>query len=168
VPQKIDLFAGNVMENIAVGELNPDMGKVIEICEKLGMTKFIDQLPNGFNTWLGENGANLSGGQQQRIAIARALYRDPQILILDEATSSLDSMAELFVQNTIKLLQKESKTVIVIAHRLSTINLANRIIVLDKGKIIQDGSFVELSVTEGPFRSMWQHQTLEFIEPIQN
>ena len=168
VPQKIDLFAGNVLENIAVGELNPDMGKVIEICEKLGMTKFIDQLPNGFNTYLGENGANLSGGQQQRIAIARALYRDPQILILDEATSSLDSMAELFVQNTIKLLQKEFKTVIVIAHRLSTINLAQRIIVLDKGQIVQDGSFVELSVTEGPFRRMWQHQTLEFIEPIQN
>jgi ABC-type multidrug transport system fused ATPase/permease subunit len=77
-------------------------------------------------------------------------------------------MAELFVQNTVKLLQKESKTVIVIAHRLSTINLAQRIIVLDKGQVVQDGSFVELSVTEGPFRSMWQHQTLEVIEPIQN
>ncbi len=168
VPQKIDLFAGNVLENIAVGELNPDMGKVIDICEKLGMTKFIDQLPNGFNSYLGENGANLSGGQQQRIAIARALYRDPQILILDEATSSLDSMAELFVQNTIKLLQKENKTVIVIAHRLSTINLAQRIIVLDKGQIVQDGSFTELSVIEGHFRNMWQHQTIEVSELKQN
>jgi len=112
VPQRIDLFAGNVLENIAVGEFQPDMEKVLDVCEKLGMTKFIEQLPNGFNTYLGENGATLSGGQQQRIAIARALYRDPEILILDEATSSLDSMAETFVQNTIEYLRKSDKTVI--------------------------------------------------------
>jgi ABC-type multidrug transport system fused ATPase/permease subunit len=118
------------------------------------MTNFIDQLPRGFNTYLGENGASLSGGQQQRIAIARAVYRNPEILILDEATSSLDSFAETFVQNTMKLFQKESKTVIVIAHRLSTIYLANRIIVLDKGAIVQDGTFVELSAIDGHFRRM--------------
>jgi len=112
VPQRIDLFAGNVLENIAVGEFQPDMEKVLDVCEKLGMTKFIEQLPNGFNTYLGENGATLSGGQQQRIAIARALHRDPEILILDEATSSLDSMAETFVQNTIEYLRKSDKTVI--------------------------------------------------------
>jgi ATP-binding cassette, subfamily C, bacteriocin exporter len=161
VPQKIDLFAGNVLENIAVGEFQPDMERVLEICEKLGMTKFIEQLPHGFNTYLGENGATLSGGQQQRIAIARALYRDPEILILDEATSSLDSMAETFVQNTIDFLRKSNKTVIVIAHRLSTISLAQRIIVLDKGEIVQDGTFSELAGKEGPFRRMWQHQTID-------
>ena len=115
------------------------------------MTKFIEQLPHGFNTYLGENGATLSGGQQQRIAIARALYRNPEILILDEATSSLDSVAETFVQNTLRVLEEESKTVIVIAHRLSTINLAQRVIVLEKGIVVQDGTFAELSVIDGPF-----------------
>jgi ATP-binding cassette subfamily B protein len=166
VPQKIDLFSGSVVENIAVGDFNPDMGRIIEICDHLGMTKFIEQLPHGFNTYLGENGATLSGGQQQRIAIARALYRNPEILILDEATSSLDSIAESFVQNTLSLLKNESKTVIVIAHRLSTIKLAERIVVLDKGLVVQDGSFDELSRTDGPFRNMWLHQTIEICEKI--
>lgn len=166
VPQRVDLFSGNVVDNIAVGEFNPDMEKVIEVCDKLGMTKFIEQLPHGFNTYLGENGASLSGGQQQRIAIARALYRNPEILILDEATSSLDSLAEKFVQNTIRLLREESKTVIVIAHRLSTINMAQRVIMLDKGSVVQDGSFAELSVNEGPFHKMWMHQIIDLKETI--
>jgi ATP-binding cassette subfamily B protein len=166
VPQRIDLFSGNVVDNIAVGDFNPDMTRVIEVCDKLGMTKFIEQLPHGFNTHLGENGAALSGGQQQRIAIARALYRNPEILILDEATSSLDSLAETFVQNTLRLLREESKTVIVIAHRLSTINMADRVVILDKGMVVQDGSFAELSVIEGPFRRMWTHQTIDIKEAV--
>jgi ATP-binding cassette, subfamily C, bacteriocin exporter len=166
VPQRIDLFSGNVVDNIAIGDFNPDMTRVIEVCNKLGMTKFIEQLPHGFNTYLGENGATLSGGQQQRIAIARALYRNPEILILDEATSSLDSLAESFVQNTMRLLKAESKTVIVIAHRLSTIKMAQRVILLDKGLVVQDGSLAELSVADGPFRRMWTHQTIDIIEPI--
>jgi ATP-binding cassette, subfamily C, bacteriocin exporter len=161
VPQKIDLFSGNVVDNIAVGDFNPDMTRVIEICDRLGMTKFIEQLPHGFTTYLGENGATLSGGQQQRIAIARAIYRNPKILILDEATSSLDSMAETCVQNTIRFLHEESITVIVIAHRLSTINLAQRVIMLEKGLVVQDGSLEELSVIDGPFRRMWMHQTID-------
>lgn len=168
VPQKIDLFAGNVVDNIAVGDFTPDMARIIAICDKLGMTKFIDQLPHGFNTWLGENGASLSGGQQQRIAIARALYRDPEILILDEATSSLDSMAEAFVQNTMNLLRNEQKTVIVIAHRLSTISQAQRVIVLDKGAVVQDGTFNELCATEGHFRKMWTHQNIIVQEALKN
>jgi ATP-binding cassette subfamily B protein len=168
VPQRIDLFSGNVVDNIAVGDFNPDMTRVIEVCDKLGMTKFIEQLPHGFNTYLGENGATLSGGQQQRIAIARALYRNPEILILDEATSSLDSLAETFVQNTLKLLGEESKTVIVIAHRLSTISMAHRVIMLEKGMVVQDGSLAELSVTEGPFRRMWMHQAIDIRETIKS
>ena len=106
VPQKIDLFAGDIIENIALGELDPEINKVVAICEKLGMTEFIEELPNGFRTHIGENGATLSGGQKQRIALARALYRDPDVLILDEATSSLDSSSEEFVRNAIKLLKK--------------------------------------------------------------
>jgi len=164
VPQKIDLFSGNVADNIAVGDFNPDMGKVTEVCDKLGMTKFIEQLPNGFNTYIGENGVALSGGQQQRIAIARALYRNPEILILDEATSSLDSLAETFVQNTLGVVKQLNKTVIVIAHRLSTINVAQRIIVLDRGEVVQDGTFDELSAAEGHFRRMWMHQAIEIDE----
>ena len=161
VPQRIDLFSGNVVDNIALGEINPDMTRVIEICNKLGMTKFIEQLPHGFNTFLGENGATLSGGQQQRIAIARAIYRNPEILILDEATSSLDSVSETFVQNTLRMLREESKTVIVIAHRFSTISMAQRIIMLDKGLVVQDGTFEELIEADGPFRRMWMHQTID-------
>jgi ATP-binding cassette subfamily B protein len=164
VPQRIDLFSGNVIDNIAVGDYSPDMARVIETCDKLGMTRFINQLPHGFNTFLGENGAALSGGQQQRIAIARALYRNPEILILDEATSSLDSVAEEFVQNALRLMGRESKTVIVIAHRLSTIHMAGRVIMLDKGVVVQDGTLAELSVAEGPFRRMWTHQAIDISE----
>jgi ATP-binding cassette subfamily B protein len=130
------------------------------------MTKFIEQLPQGFNTYLGENGATLSGGQQQRIAIARALYRNPEILILDEATSSLDSIAESFVQNTLTFLRKQSKTVVVIAHRLSTIKMADRVIMLDKGMVVQDGSLHDLTMADGPFRNMWLHQAIDISETI--
>jgi ATP-binding cassette subfamily B protein len=166
VPQRIDLFSGNVVDNIAVGDFSPDMTRVIEVCDKLSMTKFIEELPHGFNTYLGENGATLSGGQQQRIAIARALYRNPEILILDEATSSLDSGAETFVQNTLRLLREESKTVIVIAHRVSTIKMAQRVIMLEKGIVVQDGSLAELSVIEGPFMNLLMQQAIGIEESV--
>lgn len=162
VPQKIDLFSGNVIDNIALDDFDPDMVKITEIINRLGMNDFIEQLPAGFNTYLGENGASLSGGQKQRIAIARALYRDPEILILDEATSSLDSVSESFVKNTVDFLRSNGKTTIVIAHRLSTISNADKVIVLDKGKVAQEGNFKALITTEGPLRSMWIQQVPEF------
>ncbi|MEN0053005.1 MAG: peptidase domain-containing ABC transporter [Mucilaginibacter sp.] len=140
VPQQIDLFAGNVIDNIAIGDDEPDMQKIIDIATKLGLMGFIEALPKGFQTYLGENGTSLSGGQRQRIAIARALYRDPEILILDEATSSLDSASEKYVQRMIEILKAEHKTVIVITHRSSTLNNADNIIVLDKGIVIEQGS----------------------------
>ncbi len=158
VPQKIDLFAGNVVDNIAVGELNPDMEKVLEICQSIGILEFIEALPNGFETYLGENGATLSGGQKQRIAIARALYKDPEVLILDEATSSLDTASEEYIQKTIQALRDEGKTIIVIAHRLSTVLNADKIVVLEAGEVIEEGNHYQLYEQEGKYHELWQAQ----------
>jgi ATP-binding cassette subfamily B protein len=158
VPQKIDLFAGNVIENIAIGDLEPNMQSILAITNKLGITEFIESLPNGFETYLGENGATLSGGQRQRIAIARALYRKPEILILDEATSSLDSKSEQFVQKAINYLKEKNKTVIVIAHRLSTIYHADNIIVLDNGNVVETGNHDELLAKETRYFELWKQQ----------
>ena len=158
VPQKIDLFAGNVIENIAVGKFEPDMQKIMQICRKLGILTFIEELPNGFETYLGENGATLSGGQKQRIAIARALYKNPQILILDEATSSLDSASEQYVKDTVNYLQEYGKTVILIAHRLSTVFMADKICVLEKGELVEEGTHEFLIEKEGCYFNLWKNQ----------
>ncbi|WP_409015042.1 peptidase domain-containing ABC transporter [Dyadobacter sp. CY345] len=121
VPQQIHLFAATVLENIALGEFEPDMKKILYYARKLGIHEFIEELPNGYITELTENGNNLSGGQRQRLAILRALYREPEIIIFDEATSSLDTISERYVQDTIKSLCAVGKTVVLIAHRLSTV-----------------------------------------------
>ncbi|MBS2096788.1 peptidase domain-containing ABC transporter [Carboxylicivirga linearis] len=163
VPQKLDLFAGNVVENIAVGEFQPDMKRILEVCNQLGILKFIENLPNGFNTYVGENGASLSGGQKQRLAIARALYRNPEVLILDEATSSLDSESESYVQATIESLKKQGKTIVVIAHRLSTVMNADNIVVLENGKLIEEGTHFNLFDKKGKYYKMWQKQMPQLI-----
>lgn len=165
VPQRIDLFAGNVIENIAVGDYEPDMQRILDISEQLGIIDFIESLPRGFQTYLGENGAALSGGQRQRIAIARALYRNPEILILDEATSSLDSASEQYVQRTIDLLKARQKTVIVIAHRLSTLNNADKIIVLDKGAVVEQGTHHGLLLNPGSaYSRLWNMQMPQMVK----
>lgn len=164
VPQHIDLFSGNVVSNIALGDYTPDMQRIIDITTQLGIIDFIESLPQGFYTSIGENGLSLSGGQRQRIAIARALYRNPEILILDEATSSLDSASEKFVLNTIEHLKKENKTIIVIAHRLSTLYSADKIIVLDKGKVIEQGTHQELLLsTDSLYAHLWKMQSQQLI-----
>lgn len=169
VPQKIDLFAGNVIENIAVGEYNPNMDEIITICKDIGILEFIEALPNGFNTYLGENGASLSGGQKQRIAIARALYKKPEILVLDEATSSLDSASENYIQKTIQNLRAENKTIIVIAHRLSTVIDADKIVVLEKGEVLEEGNHQELYSRKEKYYQLWQQQmpALDYINKIE-
>jgi ATP-binding cassette, subfamily C, bacteriocin exporter len=158
VPQQIDLFAGTIIENIALGDFEPDMHRVLQISERLGITEFVEKIPGGFSAIVGERGANLSGGQKQRLAIARALYREPEILILDEATSSLDSISEKYVQSTIQYLRKQGKTIIIIAHRLTTIKNADKIIVMKEGKIIEEGQHEELLTNENYYASLWKQQ----------
>ncbi|KFC40133.1 peptidase C39 [Elizabethkingia anophelis] len=160
VPQQIDLFSGNVIENIALGEDFPDVQRILDITKKLGILTFVEKLPNGFQTYLGENGALLSGGQKQRIAIARALYKNPEILILDEATSSLDTESELVIQNTLNEFRSQGKTMVVIAHRLSTIANADTILVMKEGQIIEQGNHQELISKDSTYKSMWEKQSI--------
>lgn len=159
VPQKIELFAGNIIENIAIGDFEPDMKKIAELSEQLGIREFIEKLPNSFLTPIGEDGASLSGGERQRIAIARALYKNPEILIFDEATSALDSISEKFVKQVLNDLVVQGKTVIVIAHRLSTVKNANKIIVLEDGKMIETGNHYELLEKKGLYKKLWNEQS---------
>jgi ATP-binding cassette, subfamily C, bacteriocin exporter len=158
VPQKVDLFAGNVVDNIAVGDYQPDMKKIISICTSLGIMEFIEKLPAGFNTYLGENGATLSGGQKQRIAIARALYRDPEVLILDEATSALDSASEQYVHRMVEWMRENEKTVILIAHRLSSVLRADKIVVLSQGTVVEEGNHEYLMNNRKQYFELWKQQ----------
>ena len=163
VPQEIHLFAGSILDNIAVGQYKVELDRVVKISKELGILDFIESLPQGFHTYVGENGVSLSGGQRQRIAIARAVYKDPEILILDEATSSLDSKSEAHVQRMMHRMRAEGKTVIVIAHRLSTIMDSDLIYVFDKGKLTEVGKFDKLMSDKGTFHSLWEKQMKGFL-----
>lgn len=158
VPQQIELFAGTIIENIAVGDLQPDMKRIVDLVEQLGLKDFIERLPNGYMTYIGEHGASLSGGERQRIAIARALYKEPEILIFDEATSSLDSISEKHVKRTLDALASSGKTVIIIAHRLSTVKNADMIVVLDNGKVSETGTHKQLFDSNGIYNRLWNEQ----------
>lgn len=158
VPQQTDLFSGNFIDNIALGDYAPNMPKILQICEELGITEFVQKLPQGFGTYIGENGTSLSGGQRQRIAIARALYRDPEILMLDEATSALDSISEQYVQRAIQRLRNQQKTIIIIAHRLSTIKNADKIIVLENGNLVEEGTHEEILSNNSAYSRLWNQQ----------
>tara|TARA_Y100001936_G_C15917293_1_gene581976 strand:- start:66 stop:983 length:918 start_codon:yes stop_codon:yes gene_type:complete len=143
VTQETFLFNDSVLANIKYGKLEASLEEVKKAASEAGATEFINDLPNGINTNIGESGIKLSGGQRQRIAIARALLKDAPILLLDEATSSLDNLSEIDVQDSIKRLM-ENRTCLIIAHRLSTVEDADIINVLDKGKIIGSGSHQSL------------------------
>ena len=143
VTQETILFNDTISGNIAYGQNEIELTKIAEAAKVANAKEFINDLPHGFDTVIGEKGVRLSGGQRQRLAIARALLKDPPILILDEATSSLDTESEKNVQEAIDNLMKD-RTVLVIAHRLSTIINADQIIVLDSGKIVESGSHLSL------------------------
>ena len=158
VPQQIELFSGSILENIAYGSFEPDVKKIVELSEQLGIRSFIEKLPNSYLTPIGEHGVSLSGGERQRIAIARALYRDPEMLILDEATSSLDSISERYIKQAINDMAIQGKTVIIIAHRLSTVKNADNIIVLEEGKVVETGTHNQLLQQEGAYFRLWNEQ----------
>lgn len=161
VPQNIELFAGTVIENIALGDREPNMQLILGLSNVLGINEFIEKLPNTYGAILNEQGINLSGGQRQRLAIARALYRNPSILILDEATSSLDPESEKKVQNALSIFKKQGKTIIVIAHRLSTVKTCDTIAVFSNGKLVEAGNHNELIATDGFYKKMWLTHTLQ-------
>ena len=150
VPQNSILFAGTIRENITYGLESIDPKKVEEVAEMANLNEFVKDLPNGLDTFIGEHGGKLSGGQKQRITIARALIRDPKILILDEATSALDNISEYHVQKAISGLIK-GRTTFIVAHRLSTIRDADRIVVMEAGKCVELGTYEELMEKKGKF-----------------
>ena len=164
VPQDPILFHRTLMENIRYGKPGSSDDEVIEAAKFAHCHEFISELPEGYNTYVGERGIKLSGGERQRVAIARAILRNAPILVLDEATSSLDSESESYIQDALDTLMKK-KTVIVIAHRLSTIMKTDRIIVIDRGEIVEEGTHQKLlKKKKGMYKKLWDLQAGGFIE----
>ena len=158
VSQETFIFNASVRENIAYGITEIEDEAIWRVAKLANALDFIMQLPDGFDTQLGDRGANLSGGQRQRISIARALLRDPEILILDEATSALDSMSEQLIQKALEELSI-NRTVIAIAHRLSTIAHADKVIVLEQGQVVEQGTYQNLLARKG---KLWQYYQVQF------
>ncbi len=156
VPQDIFLFSGSIADNIALHKPSATLEEIMEAAQKTGAHEFINTLPDRYNTILGERGATLSGGEKQRLALTRAVLGSPQVLILDEATSNLDTVSEKLVHQTIETLRKERITTILIAHRLSTVVNCDTIFVIDKGQIVQKGPHKELVKKEGLYQRLWE------------
>ena len=158
------LFNDTVRNNIAYGRGDVDENLVIEAARAANAHEFITTLPQGYDTQIGESGVLLSGGQRQRLAIARALFKNPPILVLDEATSALDTESERLVQQALSNLMR-GRTTLVIAHRLSTVRSAHKIVVLDKGEIVEVGKHDELLGRRGTYRKLYDLQFLEQEHP---
>lgn len=163
VPQEPLLFHRSLSENISYGKKDASEAEIIKASKMAHAHEFVKDLPNGYDTLVGERGIKLSGGQRQRVAIARAMLKDAPILLLDEATSALDSESEVLIQDALWKLM-ESKTAVVIAHRLSTIQKMDRIIVLENGNIVEQGTHKKLLEQKGTYAKLWAHQSGGFIE----
>lgn len=157
VAQDVFLFSGTVKENIAYGNLDASDEEIIEAAKLANIDAFIETLPNGYDTYVGERGVKLSGGQKQRISIARAFLKNPEILILDEATSALDNVTEMQIQDALDKLCK-GRTTIVVAHRLSTVKNADRIVVINNEGIVEEGTHEELIKRDGMYASLYKYQ----------
>lgn len=162
VPQEALLFHRSIEENIRYSNSQAKPDEIKQAAASAHADSFIKDLPNGFQSIVGERGATLSGGQRQRIALARAFLKDSPIVILDEPTSALDSESEEYIQDSLKKLFS-GKTVIVIAHRLSTIAHLDRIIVMNHGSVVEQGSHKELLELKGTYYNLWQRQSKGFI-----
>lgn len=163
VPQETSLFHRSIADNIAYARPNATQAEIIRAAKLANAHEFIKDLPNGYDTLVGERGVKLSGGQRQRIAIARAILKDAPILVLDEATSALDSESEALIQSALEELMK-GRTSIVIAHRLSTVASLDRIVVLNDGKIVEQGTHRQLLKGNGPYAKLWSRQSGAFLE----
>jgi len=157
VSQDVFLFHGSVAENIAYGRGNADMAEIEAAARAAEAHDFIQQLPQGYDTIVGERGQKLSGGQRQRVSIARAVLKDPPVLILDEATSAVDNETEAAIQRSMQVITR-GRTTLVVAHRLSTIVNADRIYVLDQGRIAEQGNHAELLSGDGIYTALWRVQ----------
>ncbi|MFK4100500.1 ABC transporter ATP-binding protein [Streptomyces sp. NPDC019531] len=163
VPQDPAMFHRTLRDNIAFARPDATDADIRRAAEAAHVTEFADALPEGFDTLVGERGVKLSGGQRQRVALARAILRDAPILLLDEATSALDSESELLVQEALWRLM-EGRTALVVAHRLSTVAGMDQLVVLDRGRIVEQGSHQELLSLDGPYAKLWHHQSGGFLE----
>ncbi len=154
VPQNVDILSTSLMSNIALGEFSPNIERVVHACEMAGVMPFVNSMPEGLYTHIGERGASLSGGEKQKIAIARAIYRDPEVFVFDEATAFLDNKFEAFFISLILKLKEMGKTIIIISHNIVHAIHADRIAVLDAGVVVQEGSYEELTSIPGKFREI--------------
>ena len=164
VPQETLLFGGTIRENILYGKLDATDTEMIEASKSANAHEFIVEFSNGYDTLVGEKGAKLSGGERQRIAIARALLKNPKVLVLDEATSALDNQSEMLIQEALEKLMV-GRTTFIIAHRLSTVHNADKIIVLDKGSVVESGTHKQLMGNEGLYHHLYTMRLIEAESP---